>query len=459
MSTPPAPSSEPSPSRRPEHSPPLPADGTRRSFLKGAAASAAALSATGSLGALRAAAAVHGGVGEPLKVGLIGCGGRGTGAARQALAASRENVLWAMGDAFADRLEDSLVNLQEALGAEGAPEAGLGQVQVPRERRFAGLDCTQKVLDTGVDVVLLASPPGFRPLQMESCVARGVHVFAEKPVATDAPGLLRVQAACKQARERGLSVVSGLCYRYHRGRRALVERLHQGAVGEVLAIQGNYITGELWHRRRQPGWSDLEYQLRNWLYYTWLSGDLIAEQHIHTLDMMAWIKQDAYPVRAYSLGGRQKRTHARFGNVFDHFATVYEWADGTRGFSYCRQQNDCYRNVDEYVIGSEGRATVFDHSITGKVEWRAAKDMGDMYQNEHDEMFAAIRAGRPIDNGEYMCNSTMMALMGRMAAYTGEAVSWEQAWASKEVLMPARVTMDMPAPAVEVAVPGITKFA
>jgi predicted dehydrogenase len=422
---------------------------SRRSFLRTAAASAAA--ASGSLAALRAAPPVHQGARAVLKIGPIGCGGRGSGAAVQALHADGENVLWAMGDAFRDRLDNSLAGVQEALG-------GRAQVDVPAERRFVGLDCTERVLASGVDVVLLASPPGFRPAQMEAAVAAGVHVFAEKPVATDAPGLRRVKAACDAAKAKKLTVVSGLCYRYHDGRRAVVERLQQGDVGEILAIQGNYVTGELWSFPRQPGWTDLEWQLRNWLYYTWLSGDLIAEQHIHTLDVMAWIKKDVYPLKAWSTGGRQKRTDAQFGHVYDHFATVYEWADGTRGFSYCRQQNGCFRDTNEYVFGTEGKADVFKHEITGKKPWRAEMKMRDMYQAEHDEMFAAIRAGKRIDNGDYMCNSTMMALMGRMAAYTGREVTWDQAWTSKEVLVPDKLAWDMQVPHADVAVPGVTKF-
>ncbi len=419
----------------------------RRSFLKSAAAS-------GSISALHLAGSVHSGGKGPLKIGLVGCGGRGSGAARQALAASKENVLWAVGDAFADRLNGSVDALEEAMEGAGAA----GQIQVPPERRFTGLSCIDQVLDSGIDVILLASPPGFRPMQIEKAVEKGVHIFAEKPVATDAPGLRRVRAACEKARAKGLTVVSGLCYRYHDGRRALVQQLQDGAVGDILAIQGNYATGELWLHERQPQWTDMETQLRNWLYYTWLSGDLIAEQHIHTLDLMAWIKADVYPARAWSMGGRQKRTDPRYGGVYDHFATVYEWQDGTRGFSYCRQQNGCFRDVNEYVMGTAGTARVFQHEILGKSPWKHEGQIRDMYQAEHDEMFAAIRNGVRIDNSEYMINSTMMAIMGRMAAYTGKNVSWQEAWESEEVLMPDTLAMDSAPPATEVAVPGITRF-
>ncbi len=426
---------------------------SRRSFLKTASTSAAVLAGSGSLSALHAAGAVHQGPGK-LKIGIVGIGGRGSGAAVQALMAHAENVLHAVGDAFADRLESGLSAVTEEM--TGAKRQA--QVDVPKERRFVGADAIDQVLASGVDVVLLATPPGFRPMMIEKAVAKGVHVFCEKPVATDAPGVRRVQAACDLAKQKGLTIVSGLCYRYHDGRREIVKRLQEGGVGEILAMQGNYITGELWSFPRQAQWTEMEWQLRNWLYYPWLSGDMIAEQHIHTLDVMAWIKRDVYPVACASLAGRQVRTDPLFGTIYDHFSTIYEWEDGTRGFSYCRQQNNCWRDVNEYILGTEGKANVFQHSITGKHEWKFEGKQRDMYQNEHDAMFAAIRAGKVINNGDYMCKSTMMALMGRMAAYTGKRITWEQAWNSQEVLMPADVTLDMVPPKVEVARPGITKF-
>ncbi len=425
---------------------------SRRSFLKTASTSAAVLAASSSLDALRAATPVHSGEGK-IKVGIVGVGGRGSGAAVQALRAHPENVLHAVGDAFLDRLEGGLDGIVEAMGERAA-----AQIDVPPERQFVGLDAIDKVLASGVDVILLATPPGFRPMQIEKAIDKGVHVFAEKPVATDAAGVRRVRAACELAKKKNLTVVSGLCYRYHDARRATIQLLQSGAIGEILAIQGNYITGELWSFPRQPQWTEMEWQLRNWLYYPWLAGDHIAEQHIHTLDVMAWMKKDVYPIAAASLGGRQVRTDPLFGTVYDHFATIYEWADGTRGYSYCRQQNGCWRDVNEYVIGSEGKANVFQHTINGRINWRFEGHADDMYQSEHDAMFAAIRRGRVINNGEYMCNSTMMALMGRMAAYTGKRVTWDEANDSKEVLMPDNVTFDMKPPQFEVAMPGRSKF-
>ena len=426
---------------------------SRRSFLKTSAAAAAAITTSGSLDALRSAVPVHQGGGK-MKIGVVGIGGRGSGAAEQAAQAHPDNVLYAIGEAFPDRLEKGLEAITEAL-----TEAKLqDRLQVTPERRFVGLDAIDQVLASGVDAVVLATPPGFRPLQIERAVAKGVHVFAEKPIATDAAGVRRVMAACEVARQKGISIVSGLCYRYHDGRKAIVQRLQEGGVGEILAIQGNYITGELWSFDRQPQWSDLEWQLRNWLYYPWLSGDLIAEQHIHTLDVMAWMKRDVYPIACSSLGGRQKRTAEKFGTVYDHFATIYEWEDGTRGYSYCRQQDGCWRDVNEYVIGTEGRANVFQHTITGKNEWKYGGPMKDMYQNEHDAMFAALHAGKRIDNGDYMCKSTLMALMGRLAAYTGKRLTWDEVLASKEVLVPETLQWTDAPPQHAVSIPGITKF-
>ena len=425
---------------------------TRRSFLK--TATLAAASASCSVEALHAAPPVQQGSSGRLKIGVVGIGGRGAGATIDALLADRENVLHAVGDAFADRIEIGLFGVNEKLAELNRKD----QLDVPDTRRFVGLDAIDKVLASGIDAIVLASPPGFRPAQIEKAVAKGVHIFAEKPIATDAPGVRRVHAACELAKQKGLSVVSGLVYRYHEGRRQIVKRLQEGAVGEILAIQGNYITRELWSFPKDPNWSELQWQLRNWLYYPWLSGDMTAEQHIHTLDMMAWIKRDIYPSSAVSLAGRQKRTEPIFGTVYDHFATIYEWDDGTKGFSYCRQQNDCFENTNEYVLGTEGRANVFQHAITGKHEWQFAGKTKNPYQVEHDEMFAAIRAGKPINNGDYMCKSTMMALMGRMAGYTGQRITWDQAWNSKEVLMPEPLNWNDQPPAGKVAIPGITKF-
>jgi predicted dehydrogenase len=419
----------------------------RRDFLKTSAAGAAAVT-------LASLPAVHAAGSETLRVGLVGCGGRGTGAASQALSADNNVRLVAMGDAFRDRLESSLATLHR----QGDIAA---KVDVPPERRFVGFDACQQVISTGVDVMLLCTPPHFRPAHLRLAIQAGKHVFAEKPVAVDAPGVRSVLATCQEAARRRLSVVSGLCWRYDDGMRETFRKMHDGGVGDIVAMQCNYNTGYLWVRRRQPSWSDMEWQMRNWLYFTWLSGDFNVEQHVHSLDKMAWAMRDQYPVKAVGLGGRQVRTGPEYGNIFDHMATVYEYASGIKAFSYCRQQADCASETKDYIFGTTGRCDVMGHTITGKNPWRfrqARSRRRDMYQNEHNELFAAIRSGNPINNGDYMAKSTLMAIMGRMACYTGQEITWEQALNSHEDLTPPRYAWDVSLPVPPVAKPGVTRF-
>lgn len=422
---------------------------TRRTFLKTTGGALAAGTAAPGLAAM---SNPHVAGEDLIRVGLIGCGGRGTGAATQALNADDNVKLVAMGDAFGDRLTSSLERIQRS------PELA-AKVDVPPERQFVGFDAYKDVI-ANVDVVLLTTPPHFRPAHLKEVIDQGKHCFVEKPVAVDAPGIRSIIETCKQAKEKNLSIVSGLCYRYHHGRRAILNEIHEGRIGDIVALHVDYVTGALWSHPRQQAWSDMEYQMRNWLYYTWLSGDHIAEQHIHSLDVMAWAMQDKYPTSAYSLGGRQVRTEPIFGHIYDHFANIYEWDSGVKGFSYCRQQKQCFRQTNDFVLGSKGRANVFRHQIEGPNEWSLGRlPRGhNMYQNEHDEMFAAIRAGNPInDNGDYMWRSTLMAIMGRMAAYTGQRITWDQALASEENLSPRSYEWG-PIATPDVALPGITQF-
>jgi predicted dehydrogenase len=424
---------------------PLPAN-SRRQFLKTSGVAAGALA-----GSLLVNRAVHAGGSDVLKVGLVGCGGRGTGAAAQALQADPNVKLTAMGDAFADRLQSSLENLkkQEGLAAK---------IDVTPERSFVGFNAYNDVINSGVDVVVLASPPHFRPMHFKAAVDAGKHVFAEKPVAVDAAGVRSVIESARQAEEKGLSVVSGLCWRYDYGVRDTINRIRDGAIGDVVAIQENYNAGSLWMHPRKPEWSDMEWQLRNWLYFTWLSGDHNVEQHVHSLDKAAWILGDVAPIRATGLGGRQVRTQPEYGNIFDHHAVVYEFPGDVRVFAYTRQQDGCSNDVEDYVLGSKGRAEVLRHEISGDEKWRYRGPKNNMYQTEHDELFAAIRSGKPINNGHYMANSTMMAILGRMATYTGKTITWEQAMGSKEVLAPpAYDWVSLPVP--PVPMPGQTQFA
>jgi predicted dehydrogenase len=421
---------------------------TRRDFL--------ATSTTAVGGVLAATLpAVHAAGSDLLRVGLIGCGDRGTGAAGQALRADPNVKLVALGDAFEDRLLKSLDRLR-------TDEKIAGKIDVPPDHRFVGFDAYKQVLTSGVDVVLLTTPPGFRPLHLKAAVEAGKHVFAEKPVAVDAPGVRSVLASCALAKKKGLSIVSGLCLRYHSGFRETVRRLHGGAVGKILTLQANDYRGSNWGKARQPGWTDMEYQMRNWYNFTWLSGDFNVEQHVHFLDVCAWIMQDQYPHSAMGLGGRQVRTGPEYGHIYDHFSVVYEYADGATLYSNCRQQPGCKSNISGKVIGSKGRALLSERrkgiSIHSTGDWYYAGANPNMYQVEHDELFASIRLGKPINNGEYMSKSTLLAIMGRMAAYTGQQITWEMALNSKEDLTPARYDWKLEMAEPPVPMPGKTRF-
>src|ERR1022692_1201733 len=300
---------------------------TRRHFLQTTAAAATSMIATNA----------HAQGNDVLKVGLIGCGGRGTGAAAQALKADRNVKLWAMADAFDDRLQRSLTVLQ-------ADREIAGKIDVPAARRHVGFDGYRQVI-ASCDVVLLCTPPHFRPIHLRAAVQANKHVFAEKPCGVDAPGVRSVLETCNDARRRNLSIVSGLCLRHDNGFKDTVQRVHDGAVGDIVAMQANDLRGPIWTREREEGSSDMTWQMRNWYYYTWLSGDFNVEQHVHYLDVCAWIMRDTYPVRCYGTGGRQVRTGAEYGHIFDHFSVVYEYANGVKLFSTCRQQAGCVNDM------------------------------------------------------------------------------------------------------------------
>jgi predicted dehydrogenase len=417
---------------------------SRRDFLAASAATAAG-AALASL-----TPAVHAAGSEVLKVGLIGAGGRGAGAATQALRADPNVKLYAVGDMFEDHIAAKLDYFKS--------EADIANKIDVKDRCFAGFDAYKKVLASDVDVVILTTPPHFRPLHLKAAVEAGKHVFCEKPVAVDAPGVRSVLDTCRQAKEKKLSVVSGLCYRYENAKRETMKRVHDGSIGDVKAIHTTYNAGLLWSFPREKGWSDMEWQLRNWLYFTWLSGDHIVEQHVHSLDKAAWALKDRYPKSASGIGGRQQRTDPEFGHIFDHHCVVFDYGDGLKVYSYCRQQRGTHTEVSDFIIGTKGMADLMKHNITGEDAWMHKKgDIDDMYQNEHDELFAAIRKGEPINNGEYMCNSSLMGIMGRMATYTGQLITWDMALNSKEDLTPPKYEFGE-LPVAPVAAPGVTKF-
>ncbi len=385
---------------------------------------------------------------DTLKVGLVGCGGRGTGAAANALHGDPNAQIVALADLFPDRLATALATLQK-------DEVG-NRVKVDPDHQFTGFDAYKKLIDS-VDVVLLATPPHFRPMHLKAAVDAGKHVFCEKPVAVDAPGLRSVMESAKKAAEKKISLVSGLCYRYDEAKRETIVRIHDGALGRIVAMQTNYNASGLWSNPRKPDWSDMEWQLRNWLYFTWLSGDHIVEQHIHSLDKILWTMRDEHPMKVMASGGRTVRTQPEYGNIYDHFNSVFEWEDGTKCFASCRQWVGADTDVSDHIFGTDGVAHLQDHRITGKTPWH--REPGPlMYDLEHVALFNSIRKNEPINNGDYMCKATLMAIMARMSAYTGKTVTWEQALNSTEDLSPAKYEFG-PLPTPAIAVPGKTKFA
>jgi predicted dehydrogenase len=400
---------------------------------------------------------------DTLRVGLVGCGGRGTGAAAQALHADPGTVLVAMGDVFDDRLQSSLSGLNEEMGDQASQ-----RIQVPKERQFVGFDSYKKVIDSGVDVVLLCGYPAFRPEQLEYAINAGKHVFLEKPVAVDSPGIRSVLASAKKAQEKNLACMVGFCWRYHPGMRDGFAHVHGGGIGDVVTVYTNYHTSTLSKRPRKPEWSDLEFQMRNWWHFTWISGDHIVEQAIHSVDRLAWATGDKLPLRVVGLGGRAARSGPEHGNVFDHFTAIFEYQHGLRAIHTTRQIDGCPADNTDYIYGTKGHAqingwqpTLLLKDFNGVQTWKGTgspEDAGRMYQIEHDELFKSIRAGKPINDCERGANSTLMAIMAREAAYTGQTISWEQAMNSKAKLGPEKLDFAEKYEIPPVAIPGKTKF-
>ncbi len=425
---------------------------TRRDFVRTASVLGPAAMTGRALGAVKND--------RPLRVGLIGCGSRGSGAAVQALTADKNSTLVAVADIFADHIPTSLKAITGQLG-----EADAARVQVPAERQFVGFDAYQKLIDSGVDVVLMAQYQHFRPQHLAAAVAAGKHVFAEKPLAVDGPGIRSVLATAQEAERKKLSVVVGFCWRYHDGMRAFQEQVSRGLLGEVVNVQTTYHTGTVKRFPRKPEWTDLEFQLRNWWHFTWLSGDHVVEQAIHSIDRLSWAMGNKVPQRVTCLGGRAARSGPEQGNVFDHFSAVYEFEGGKRGVHTCRQIDDTPRDYADYVYGTKAMATLKSgaaFTVTdyrGKTLWSYDPSVGErnMYQTEHDELFASIRSGKPLNDCARGARSTLAAIAARMAAYTGQSIAWEQALESQEDLTPPSYAFG-PIATPEVAIPGRTKF-
>ncbi|MBM3793127.1 MAG: Gfo/Idh/MocA family oxidoreductase [Acidobacteria bacterium] len=391
---------------------------------------------------------------KPIKVGLVGCGGRGTGAAAQALKADDYSELVAVADIEQSRIDDSLGRLKKV--AEN-------KVKVAPGMMFNGLDAYKQVIASGVDVVLLATPPGFRPQHLREAIEAGKHVFCEKPVAVDAPGVRSVLETAQLAQEKKLSLVSGFCWRHANQIKDIMGRVEGGAIGDIVSYYATYYTSPVKPMppatERPAGMSDVEWQIRNWYNFTYLCGDGIVEQAVHSVDKVAWAFKDLPPASCVGVGGRQIPANA--GNIFDHMEINYVWPDGRRAFIGQRQIEGCHNENSDYIMGTKGAALIGRGPmprITGENKWTFEGAKVDMYQAEHDALFASIRRGEPLNNGTWMATSTMLAIMGRMSAYTGQQITWEQALGSQEQLFPDNLKWDGSFEPPPLARPGITKF-
>jgi myo-inositol 2-dehydrogenase / D-chiro-inositol 1-dehydrogenase len=430
---------------------------SRRNFLKTSAVAGGALAAN-----LSMLSNVHADGSDEIKIGLIGCGGRGTGAADNALHAAPHVKIYAMGDAFKDRLEGAHKTLTNLAQKESRITELGNSVDVPESRRYVGLDAFEKVISSGANYIILATPPGFRPIHLAAAVAAGKNIFTEKPVATDATGIRSVLNTYETAKSKNLAIGAGLQRRHQAGYIETINRLNDGAIGDIVAGRCYWNQGALWVHPRQPGWSDLEYQLRNWYQFPWLCGDHIVEQHVHNLDVINWVL-DAHPISAMGMGGRQVRIAPEFGEIYDHFATEYEYPNGVHVLSMCRQIDGCANSVSEAVQGTRGSCQVNAYNyemntIKGKKTWNRGRrrDDVDPYVQEHTDLIASIRAGKPYNELKSVAESTLTAIMGRMSTYTGKKLTWDRALNSKENLMPGSLAWDMSLPEPPIAVPGKT---
>lgn len=391
----------------------------------------------------------HSSVDDTIKIALIGCGGRGTGAAQQALSTSQNVKLVAMADAFQDRLEESYKNIttKKYKDVNGADIDVKSKIDVPKDRMFVGFDGYKQAMALA-DVVILATPPGFRPYHFEEAIRQNKHVFMEKPVATDSVGVRKVLAVAEQAKQKKLNVVVGLQRHYQKNYREAINRIKDGAIGDIVGGSVYWISGGVWHRPRTAGQTEMEYQMRNWYYFNWLCGDHINEQHIHNIDVANWVK-GGYPVMAQGTGGRQVRNTKEDGEIFDHHIVDFTYADGSLINSQCRHYEGTYSKVDEQFLGSKGKIDSFGRNTVlkgydGKILFaHDSKNDANPYQVEHDELFAAIAKGDyKFADAENGAKSTMTAIMGRMATYSGKVVKWEDALNSAINLFPEKLAFD-----------------
>jgi len=415
------------------------------------------------LGSLPIGASAYAAGNDTLKVAVVGCGGRGTGAANQALNADPGVKIVALADMFRDRLDGCYNALSQR-------HLETGRLDVPEEHKFVGLDAYKKAIPLA-DVVILTAPPGFRPAHFEECVKHGKHMFCEKPVATDAPGIRRFMKAAEEARKQKLNVVLGLQRRYQNNYRAGYKRIaEEGMIGDIISAQAYWNEGGVWVRHREPGMSELEYQIHNWFYFTWLAGDQILEQNIHNIDIVNWFTGE-YPETAQGMGGREVRTGKEYGQIFDHNFIEYTYPSGTILHAQCRHQRNTWSRVGETLKGTKGSIQYAGYNHNAFIRDRQGNMLYDHdgtddpnpYQQEHDELFEAIRSGGYIDDTDYGAKTTMTAIMGRMASYSGQMIQWDDAINSDAQLMPFELTEDSEPPVLPdedgfypVPVPGVS---
>jgi predicted dehydrogenase len=435
---------------------------SRRDFLKTAVAGTA-LAANLSL-----LSNVHAAGSDTIKVGVIGCGGRGSGAADDVLHAANNVQIVAIGDAFEWRVKELRDRLQE-LAASGEMKNRGNSVDLPQDRCFAGLDAYEKVIDTQANYIILATPPGFRPVCIQAAVAAGKNIFTEKPVAVDGPGIRKVFEAYEESQKKGLKIAAGTQRRHQTAYLEALKRVHDGQIGQITSLRAYWNGGNIWFRKRSElaqhsmPQTELAYQLHNWYHFLWTCGDHIVEQHVHNLDVCNWAMQ-AHPVRAVGMGGRTSLPHGNpreNGNIFDHHAVDFEYANGVHMLSMCRQINGCDHNVSEAVVGSKGTCLTQDrryYKIEGEKPWSFSGKENAPYRQEHTDLIECIRNDKPINELKSVAESTLTAILGRTATYTGKPVTWDQVLNSKQNTMPEHLAWDMSIDVPPVPVPGKTKI-
>ncbi len=417
---------------------------TRRDFVKTAAAASMAAAIPGSMGVFAQGS-------DAIRVGVIGCGGRGTGAAIDCLRADPAVEIVALGDLVPDRVESSLARLTKEFAS---------RVKVPASRQFTGFDNYKGVCSVPeVNLIVTAAPPGFRPIHLKAAIDAGKHIFIEKPVAVDPVGIRSIIATSELAKQKNLAIVAGTQRRHQRRYLEMMKRIQDGQIGEIVAAQCYWNQGDLWVKDRTPNMTEIEWQCRNWLYFTWTSGDHIVEQHVHNIDVVNWA-MGAMPKNVMGMGGRQVRVAPQYGNIFDHFAVEFEYPNGVRVMSMCRQTKGANDRVEERIVGTKGVAwsTSSATRITGASPWTFEADEVNPYVQEHIDLIASIRKGAPLNEGRQVAESTMCAIIGRMSAYTGRAISWDWAMNTSKLDLSPKTYEFGPNPVDAVAIPGTTEL-